>query len=179
MLVCGANGMGFYNIRDSVWACGFDSRMHAAPGNASLISHSGSGMCGIIDCEERLRLNFAVSTGNELSVSMDQYLDFVLELPETKVVGLFVETARNPQGFLRAALEKAVQKRIPIVALKVGRTRKSAELTVSHSGALAGDDATYDALFERYGVHRVQDMDCVDSVCGTKSAWTRRARHAA
>jgi len=158
MLVCGANGMGFYNIRDSVWACGFDSRMHAAPGNASLISHSGSGMCGIIDCEERLRLNFAVSTGNELSVSMDQYLDFVLELPETKVVGLFVETARNPQGF-RAALEKAVQKRIPIVALKVGRTRKSAELTVSHSGALAGDDATYDALFERYGVHRVQDMD--------------------
>jgi acyl-CoA synthetase (NDP forming) len=158
MLVCGANGMGFYNIRDSVWACGFDSRMHAAPGNASLISHSGSGMCGIIDCEERLRLNFAVSTGNELSVSMDQYLDFVLELPETRVVGLFVETARNPQGF-RAALEKAVQKRIPIVALKVGRTRKSAELTVSHSGALAGDDATYDALFERYGVHRVLDMD--------------------
>jgi acyl-CoA synthetase (NDP forming) len=158
MLVCGANGMGFYNIRDSVWACGFDSRMHAAPGNASLISHSGSGMCGIIDCEERLRLNFAVSTGNELSVSMDQYLDFVLELPETKVVGLFVETARNPQGF-RTALEKAAQKRIPVVALKVGRTRKSAELTVSHSGALAGDDATYDALFERYGVHRVHDMD--------------------
>ena len=158
MLVCGANGMGFYNIRDSVWACGFDSRMHVAPGNASLISHSGSGMCGIIDCEERLRLNFAVSTGNELSVSMDQYLDFVLELPETKVVGLFVETARNPEGF-RAALEKAVRKRIPVVALKVGRTRKSAELTVSHSGALAGDDATYDALFERYGVHRVHDMD--------------------
>ena len=119
MLVCGANGMGFYNIRDSVWACGFDSRMHVAPGNASLISHSGSGMCGIIDCEERLRLNFAVSTGNELSVSMDQYLDFVLELPETKVVGLFVETARNPEGF-RAALEKAVRKRIPVVALKVG-----------------------------------------------------------
>jgi acyl-CoA synthetase (NDP forming) len=158
MLVCGANGMGFYNIRDSVWACGFDSRMHAAPGNASLISHSGSGMCGIIDCEERLRLNFAVSTGNELNVSMDQYLDFALELPETKVVGLFVETARNPRGF-RAALEKAAQKRIPVVALKVGRTRKSAELTVSHSGALAGDDATYDALFERYGVHRVHDMD--------------------
>ncbi len=89
---------------------------------------------------------------------MDQYLDFALELPETRVVGLFVETARNPEGF-RAALEKAVRKRIPVVALKVGRTRKSAELTVSHSGALAGDDATYDALFERYGVHRVHDMD--------------------
>ena len=182
MLVCGANGMGFYNVRDSVWACGFDSRMHVAPGNVSLISHSGSGMCGIIDCEERLRVNVAVSTGNELSVSMDQYLDFVLELPETRVVGLFVETARNPQGF-RAALRKAVQKRIPIVALKVGRTRKSAELTVSHSGALAGDDATYDALFERYGVHRVHDMDELATAlilfAELESAWTRRARYTA
>ena len=158
MLVCGANGMGFYNFRDNTWACGFDSRLHGATGNASLISHSGSGMSGIIDCEERLRLNFAVSTGNELSVTMDQYLDFVLDLPETKVVGLFVETARNPAGF-RAALAKARQKRIPIVALKVGRTRASAQLAVSHSGAMAGDDATYAALFHHYGVHRVTDMD--------------------
>lgn len=158
MLVCGANGMGFYNIRDNVWACGFDSSMHNSPGNASLISHSGSGMSGIIDCEERLRINFAVSTGNELSVTMDQYLDFVLDLPETKVVGLFIETARRPQGF-RNALQKAAEKNIPIVALKVGRTKKSAELTVSHSGAMAGADDTYDALFHRYGVHRVDDMD--------------------
>ena len=158
MLLCGANGMGFYNFRDNTWACGFDSRMHAGPGNVSLISHSGSGMSGIIDCEERLRFNFAVSTGNELSVTMDQYLDFVLDLPETKAVGLFIETARNPTGF-RAALDKAVQKKIPIVALKVGRTEKSAALAVSHSGAMAGDDATYEALFDRYGVHRVADMD--------------------
>lgn len=158
MLICGANGMGFYNIRDYTWACGFDSRMHRAPGNVSLISHSGAGMCGIVDCEERLRFNFAVSSGNELTVSMDQYLDFVLDLPETKVVGLFIETARNPAGF-RSALDKAVRKRIPIVALKVGRTQKSAALAVSHSGAMAGDDATYDALFDRYGVHRVLDMD--------------------
>lgn len=158
MLVCGANGMGFYNVRDHVWACGFDSRNHVAPGNVSLISHSGSGMSGIIDCEERLRINFAVSAGNELSVAMDQYLDFVLELPETKVVGLFVETARNPAGF-RSALEKAAARQIPVVALKVGRTTKSAALAVSHSGAMAGDDATYEALFDRYGVHRVSDMD--------------------
>lgn len=158
ILVCGANGMGFYNVSDNVWACGFDSRLHKSPGKASLISHSGSGMSGIIDCEERLRINFAVSTGNEINVAMDQYLDFVLDKPETRVVGLFVETARDPRGF-RAALQKAVERKIPVVALKVGRTRKSAELTVSHSGAMAGDDDTYDALFHRYGVHRVTDMD--------------------
>ena len=158
MLVCGANGMGFYNVRDHVWTCGFDSTSHEAPGNVALISHSGSGMSGIIDCEERLRINVAISTGNELSVTMDEYLDFVLDLPETRVVGLFIETARNPEGF-RAALAKAANRGIPVVALKVGRTTRSAELAVSHSGAIAGDDATYEALFDRYGVQRARDQD--------------------
>ena len=158
LVVCGANGMGFYNVRDHVWACGFDSSMHEAPGNVALISHSGSGMSGLIDSEERLRINLAVSTGNELAVTMDEYLDFVLDLPETKAVGLFVETARNPQGF-RAALAKAAEKNIPLVAIKVGRTEEAARLTVSHSGAMAGDDAAYAALFDKYGVQRVRDMD--------------------
>ncbi|MBU2677786.1 MAG: acetate--CoA ligase family protein, partial [Gammaproteobacteria bacterium] len=158
MLVCGANGMGYYNVRDHVWTCGFDSSPHAAPGNVALISHSGSGMSGIIDCEERLRINVAVSTGNEIGVTMDEYLDFVLDLPETRVVGLFIETARDPDGF-RAALLKAEQRRIPVVALKVGRTEMSAQLSVSHSGVMAGVDATYEALFDRYGVQRARDQD--------------------
>ena len=158
MLVCGANGMGYYNVRDHVWTCGFDSATHEAPGNIALISHSGAGMSGIIDCDARLRINLAVSAGSELSTTMDEYLDFALELPETRVVGLFLETARNPEGF-RAALEKAARRRIPIVALKVGRTEKSAQLTVSHTGAMAGDDASYEALFDRYGVQRARDQD--------------------
>ncbi len=158
MLVCGSNGMGFYNVRDRVWACGFDSAMHEPPGNIALISHSGAGMSGIIDCDERVRINLAVSTGNELSVTMDEYLDFALDLEETRAVGLFIETARNPAGF-EAALRKANDLGVPIVALKVGKTEHSARLAVSHSGAMAGDDAAYAALFERYGVQRVRDMD--------------------
>ena len=158
LVVCGANGMGFYNVRDKVWACGFDSADHEGPGNVALISHSGSGMSGLIDSEQRLRINLAVSTGNELDATMDEYLDWVLDLPETRAVGLFIETARNPGGF-RAALEKAAHKQIPIVAIKVGRTQKSAQLAVSHSGAIAGDEAAYEALFDKYGVQRVRDMD--------------------
>ena len=158
LLVCGSNGMGFYNVRDHVWACGFDSAMHHAPGNITLLSHSGAGMSGIIDCDERVRVNLAVSTGNELNVTMDEYLDFALDLPETRAVGLFIETARNPAGF-RRALEKANQRRIPVVAIKVGKTERAARLAVSHSGAMAGDDAAYEALFDHYGVQRVRDMD--------------------
>lgn len=158
LVACGANGMGFYNFVDGVWGCGFVTRTHARGGNVAYISHSGSGMCGIVDSEERLDFNFVVSTGQELAVTMDEYLDFALEQPSTRVVGLFMETARNPQA-LAKAFEKAQRRRIPIVALKVGRTELSAKLTVSHSGAIAGEDGVYQALFDRYGVQRVDDMD--------------------
>jgi len=159
LLVCGANGMGIYNFQDGIWACGFDTRNnHQRGGNVTLISHSGSGMSGILDCEERIDFNLAVSTGQELGVTMDQYMDYAIECMNTKVIGLFMETARNPEG-LRAVLAKAAERNVPVVAIKVGRTELAAELTVSHSGAMAGQDAAYQALFERYGVQRVEDMD--------------------
>ncbi|HEU4516226.1 MAG TPA: acetate--CoA ligase family protein [Steroidobacteraceae bacterium] len=158
LVVCGANGMGFYNFADGIWGCGFRTRMHRRGGNVAFISHSGSGMCGIVDIEERIDFNLVVSTGQELAVSMDEYLDYALEMPGTRAVGLFMETARNPAGLVRA-LARARARGIPVVALKVGRTELSAKLTVSHSGAIAGEDAVYDAIFDRYGVHRARDMD--------------------
>lgn len=158
LVVCGANGMGFYNFAEGIWGCGFRTRMHRRGGNVAFISHSGSGMCGIVDVEERIDFNLVVSTGQELAVSMDEYLDFALEMPGTRAVGLFMETARNPAGLVRA-FERARERGIPVVALKVGRTELSARLTVSHSGAIAGADGVYDALFDRHGVHRARDLD--------------------
>lgn len=158
LLVCGGNGMGFYNFPERIWACGFDARSHKPSGNVTLISHSGAGMSGILDVDECIDFNLAVSTGQELCVSMDHYMDFALDLPETRVIGLFMETARNPAGLV-AAFEKANDRGVPVVAIKVGRTELAARLTASHSGALAGSDSAFDALFDRYGVQRVQDME--------------------
>ncbi len=159
LLACGANGMGYYNFNDGIWACGFDTRSnHASTGNVTLISHSGAGMSGIVDCEERIDFNLAVSTGQELGACMDQYMDYAIEIMDTRVIGLFMETCRNPTGF-RAVLKKAADRKIPIVALKVGRTELAATLTVSHSGAVAGEDVVFQALFDRYGVQCVEDMD--------------------
>ncbi len=158
LVVCGANGMGFYNFADGVWGCGFRTRAHRRGGNVAYISHSGSGMCGIVDSEERIDFSLVVSTGQELAVSMDEYLEFALEMPGTRAVGLFMETARNPAGLV-GALAKARERGLPVVARKVGRPALSAKLTVSHSGAIAGSDGVYDAIFDRYGVHRAHDMD--------------------
>lgn len=158
VVACGGNAMGFCNFTDRVWAYGFETRQHGDRGNVTLISHSGAGLCGILDTDERLRFNLAISPGQELSVTMADYLDFALDQPQTRVVGLFMETIRDPAAMIRA-FEKAGRRSIPIVAIKVGRTEMSARLAVSHSGAMAGCDASYEALFDRYGVQRVRDMD--------------------
>ena len=158
LLLCGAGSMGYYNFQDGVWACGFDTRDNHRRGGITLISQSGSGMSGLVDADERMDCNLAISSGLELTVGIDQYLDFALDQPATRVVGLFIETIRNPAAMIRA-LEKANQRAIPLVALKVGRTEFSARMAVTHSGAIAGRDTAYQALFDRYGVQRVSDMD--------------------
>ena len=122
-----------------------------------LLSQSGAGMSGILDCEERLDFSFAASTGQELCLAVEDYLDFVLDQPQTRVIGLFLETSRHPARFV-AALDKARRRAIPIVAIKVGTTGLAAKLALSHSGALAGSDASYQAIFDTYGVQRVDDM---------------------
>lgn len=158
LLLCGPNGMGFYNARDGIWLCGFDTREnHVRGGNVTLISQSGAGMCGIVDCEERIDFNLAVSTGSEYTVDLADYLDFAIEAHAPDAIGLFMETARQPAALV-AALEKAAAHGIPVVALKVGRTARSARLAQSHSGAVAGKDAAFQAIFDHTGVQRVDDM---------------------
>ena len=158
ILLCGANGMGFYHIEKRVWVNGHFSRPNHEPGGVCIISQSGSGVAGIIDCEERINLNLSVSSGSELTVGAEDYLDYILHQESTTVVGLFLETIRKPDQMIQA-FELANERKIPVVVLKTGRTERSAELTVSHSGGLAGVDDCYNALFEKYGIQRVADMD--------------------
>jgi len=158
MAVCGGNGMGYYNDTAKVWAAGFPAAREPRPGNITFISHAGSIFGALAHNDRRFRFNLVVSAGQELVTTAADYLDYALEQPETRVVGLFLETVRTPERFMRA-LEKAAVRDIPVVALKAGRTAAAAALALSHSGAIAGDDAAYEALFERYGVHRVHTLD--------------------
>jgi acyl-CoA synthetase (NDP forming) len=82
---------------------------------------------------------------------MDGYLDYALTLPSTRAVALFMETSRDPAG-LRQALQRAAERDIPVVCLKVGRSLRSRRFVATHAGALAGADMAYDALFDASGV---------------------------
>ncbi|CAN5878551.1 acetate--CoA ligase family protein [soil metagenome] len=170
--VCGPNGMGFVNLLNGLRATGFYQPPHLEPGGVSFLSHSGSLFSAMLHNRRSLRFNLVVSTGQELATTMDQYLDHVLGVDSTRVVGLFMETIRHPER-MAAALRLAGERDIPVVALKVGRTVRAREAAATHSGALAGDDGAFDAFFDFYGVHRV---DTMDEMADTLEIFTSRLR---
>jgi acetate---CoA ligase (ADP-forming) len=86
------------------------------------------------------------------------YMEHALGLTSTRVIATLIETVRRPDAF-RAALAHAVERDIPVIALKVGRTERSKSMVTAHSGALAGEDGAYEALFDAYGVLRVTTLD--------------------
>src|SRR6266508_1686577 len=158
MAVCGGSGMGFFNLEHSLRVCGYPQPAGLPRGPVAVVSHSGSVFSALLHNDRRLRFNLVVSAGMELVTTTAAYLDHALELPSTRVVALFLETVREPAAF-RAALAKAAARDVPVVALKVGRGEAAGRMVAAHSGALAGEDGAYQALFDAYGVARVRSLD--------------------
>lgn len=156
--IVGGNCMGFYNVDHWVRAFPFHRPYELQEGGVTLIAQSGSVLTALLWNDQKLRFNLAVSPGHELVTTVADYMDYALHQPTTRVIAIFLEAVRDPEGFV-AALKRATELRIPVVILKAGRTPEGARLAKSHSGAIAGDDAAYQALFERYGVISVQSLD--------------------
>jgi acetate---CoA ligase (ADP-forming) len=172
MAVCGGNGMGFFNLEHNLRVCGYPEPVDLPSGPVAVISHSGSVFSALLHNHRDLRFNLVVSAGMELVTTAAAYLDHALDLPSTRVAALFLETVREPAAF-RAALAKAAGRGIPVVALKVGRGPAATELVAAHSGALAGEDAAYQALFDAYGVARVATLDELVDTCELLAAGRR------
>ncbi len=158
MAVCGGNGMGFINVERKLRATGYSQDPDLAPGPVTFLTQSGSSFSALLRNRRGIRFNLAVSGGDELVTTMAEYLEYALELESTRVVAIFMETVRDPARF-RRALELAAKREIPIVALKVGYNDFARRMVTAHSGAIAGDDGAYEALFEHAGVLRVRGLD--------------------
>ena len=128
------------------------------PGPVAGVLQSGATFATVYNLDPRLHFNFIAHPGQEAVLTLADYMDYALALPSTRVLGVYLESVRAPDKFI-AALELARAKDIPVVVLKAGRGERSAELVLTHSGALAGDDAAFQAVFDRYGVLRVHTMD--------------------
>jgi acyl-CoA synthetase (NDP forming) len=158
MAMCGGGSMGYVNNARGIRAIGYVERFPLEPGGVAFITHSGSVFSSTLRTHRRLDFSLVVSAGQELVTSMADYLDYALDLDETRVVGLFVETMRDADA-LQAAFSRAAAQDVPVVALTVGGSPTGRALVAAHSGAIAGDDAAWEALFAAHGVHRVHSLD--------------------
>lgn len=158
MAVCGGGCMGFVNVAYGLRAIGYVEPDPIPAGPIALVTHSGSAFSALLRTNRQLGFTLAVSSGQELVTTAPAFIDYALDLPQTRVVALLLETLRDPVG-LRAALARAAEADVAVVALTVGASAAGRELVAAHSGALAGDDGAWEALFDAYGVLRVRDLD--------------------
>ncbi len=156
--ICGGNCMGFVNKEIGLQIAAYPCHTGRKVGPITWIAQSGSVYGTLAFNDQRLKFNLCVSSGGEFVTRSSDYLEWALRRESTGVVGLFLESIRDPEGF-EAALAEAARREIPVVVLKAGRTPGAAAMARTHTGALAGDDAAYRALFDRYGVVRVETLD--------------------
>jgi len=124
-------------------------------GGVSVISQSGGILGSLLSraAASGLGLSKLVSTSNEADLGMADFVDYLIEDVSTKVIVLYIESIRHPEKFRAAAL-RAKQAGKPIVVYKVGKSEAGIKAAVSHTGALAGTDKMYDALFKQTGIIR-------------------------
>ena len=143
----------------------FAAEMPAA-GDLAFVSQSGAICTAILDLAFKEHIGFShfVSIGSMLDVDFGDLIDYLGNDPSAKSILLYIESLTNFRKFMSAA--RAVSRIKPIIVLKAGRSEAGAKAAASHTGAMAGEDAVYDAAFKRAGIVRVdtiQDLfDCAE-----------------
>ena len=161
MRILGPNTIGLVNLSDNIVlsASGALEMDHFPQGAIGVVSQSG-GILGSLLSRAAARgigLSKLVSTSNEVDLELADFIDALVDDEATRVIALYVEAVRHPEKFRSAAL-RAARAGKPIVAFKIGRSEAGAQAAVSHTGALAGADRMYDALFRQTGVIRAQSF---------------------
>ena len=145
----------------------FSAHMPVA-GNLALISQSGAIAAGMVDWAAQRGVGFSgiVSIGDQLDVDIADLLDYYAMDGKTRAILLYVESIKDARKFMSAA--RAAARIKPVVVVKSGRMAQGAKAAATHTGALAGSDAVYDAAFRRAGILRVSDLrelfDCAETL---------------
>ncbi|BCV25244.1 acetate--CoA ligase family protein [Gelria sp. Kuro-4] len=156
--LCGPNCGGFVNNVDQVWAFGLPFYgLSRQSGSIGLIAQSGQ-ICLQLMNVSYMGYSYVISSGNNTIIDAVDYLDFLIEDEQTKVIALYLEGVREPNRFAQA-LAKAARCRKPVVVLKTGVSDKGRQIAAAHTGSLAGSDAAFNAVFKKFGVIRVNDVE--------------------
>jgi len=157
MRILGPNCLGLINTHHDMNAT--FTRNYPLRGRIAITSQSGAICTSILDWAKHSRMGFSkfVSVGNKVDIDEADLLDYLGKDDQTQVIGMYVEGINRGTEFLRQANETTKSK--PILALKSGRTSSGAKAASSHTGALSGSDAVYEAALQQTGVVRARTID--------------------
>ena len=151
--IVGPNCLGFMKTNLHLNAT-FAQQM-ALPGKLAFISQSGAMGTAILDWSIKNNVGFRyfVSIGSMADIGFFDLIDYFGQDPEVSSILIYMESLKDARSFMSAA--RAFSRGKPIIVLKVGRTSEGAQAAMSHTGSMTGNDAIFDAAFERAGIIRV------------------------
>jgi acetyltransferase len=160
LLVCGPNCYGVFDIRRGSATFSADLR-DPLPGPVAVVSQSGGFSHAIgehLMHQRRVGLSYLVSCGNQAGVTVEDYVEFLVEDEHTTVVGVFVEGFKQPAKLRRVA-DRARALRKPLVVLKVGRSENARQAMLAHTGSLAGTPEIIEAFLRQSGIIQVTSLN--------------------
>ncbi|MCY3822272.1 MAG: acetate--CoA ligase family protein [Nitrospinae bacterium] len=165
--VCGPNTAGVHNFHHNFHLAGLIALdvEEMLPGSIGVVCQSGSIGGALLSRAAQRGVGFShlISCGNEMDMELSDYLDYLIDDPRTRAVAVYLEGVRDGEKF-KKVLEKALRRRKPVVVLKVGEAREGARAALSHTGAMVGEERIYEALFRKWGVTRVDDLEALFEV---------------
>jgi acyl-CoA synthetase (NDP forming) len=159
--ISGPNCLGVANVKANIWACAGTRFGMGAWGPIALVSQSGASAFGPFltrAVDLGIGYSYIVTTGNEADLESSDFIRYLLDDPDTRVIACFIEGFKDGRKFMEVA-RLAAERGKPIVLIKIGRSAAGAKAATSHTAAMTGADAVHDAVFKQFGVIRVEDYD--------------------
>ena len=149
--IVGPNCCGIFNNSDglSLWGSTGNYQLGRERGTA-VLGHSGGYTMGGMD-RPWVGITYGISGGNGSIVSQEELAEYCVDDPETKLLCMYMEGIKKPEVVYRL-FKKCIDRKVPCVVLKSGRSRKGAISASSHTGNLAGSYESFRAVFDKYGV---------------------------
>ncbi len=156
----GPNSLGFLNFVAPALVWTTPIQRPSRLDGVAIISQSGATAFFLTNLAAQwdVGLSYVVATGNEADLGSTDFARALVDDPATRAIALFIETVRDPAGFLAVATAARAAGK-PVIVLKTGKSEVSAKAALAHTGALVGDDRVFDAVCRQYGIIRTRSIE--------------------
>lgn len=159
--IIGPNCLGIINTHPEIRMNASFARIMPKAGNIAFISQSGALCTSVLDYAAGRNVGFSkfISFGNKADINEIDFMRYLKDDPDTHLILMYLEDISDGHAFMEIGKEITYHAGKPILVVKSGRSKEGAKAAASHTGSLAGSDATYDAIFYQSGIQRVEGIN--------------------